>query len=40
MLRHGLQEIAGDRIQVPRRGALQPRREFLEERNEFFRKAG
>jgi len=40
MLRHGLQEIAGMRLVVPRAAHDQPRREFLEERYEMFRKAG
>lgn len=40
MLRHGLQEIAGWQLQVPRQPAQRPRQEFLEERYELFRKAG
>lgn len=39
MLRHGLQEIAGLQLRVPRQPHQQPRREFLEERYELFRKA-
>ncbi len=40
MLRHGLQEIAGARLRVPRNETQRPRTEFLEERYELFRKAG
>lgn len=40
MLRHGLQEIAGQVIEVPRAQSAKPRHEFLEERYEIFRKAG
>lgn len=40
MLRHGLQEIAGDVIQPPRNERHHPRREFLAERYELSRKAG
>ena len=39
MLRHGLQEIAGQRINLPSNHHLWPRPEFLEERYEMFRKA-
>lgn len=39
MLRHGLQEIAGARIIVPRNADQRPRGEFLDERYELFRKA-
>lgn len=39
MLRHGLQEMDGERIHVPRNAALQPRREYLDERFEKFRAA-
>ena len=39
MLRHGLQEMHGIRIQVPSREDLKPRREFLEERFARFRAA-
>lgn len=40
MLRYGLQEIEGSKLIVPTSPHLQPRREFLEERYEAFRKAG
>lgn len=40
MLRHGLQEIAGQTLWAPRSERLRPREEFLEERYEVFRKAG
>jgi hypothetical protein len=40
MLRHGLQEVAGTRLIVPRVEQDRPRGEFLEERYEMFRKAG
>jgi putative restriction endonuclease len=40
MLRHGLQELAGARIVVPRQAALQPDRAFLDRRYERFRAAG
>jgi putative restriction endonuclease len=39
MLKHGLQEIAGSRIQPPPSQRHWPRREFLEERYELFQKA-
>ena len=39
MLRHGLQGFHGSRISVPRRSVLQPNREFLAERYEWFKKA-
>lgn len=39
MLRHGLQEMHGSLISVPRRMELQPRVEYLEERFEHFRAA-
>src|SRR5579862_497063 len=40
MLRHGLQEIAGRMIELPRSERQRPRRDFLAERDELFRKAG
>jgi putative restriction endonuclease len=40
MLRHGLQEIAGQRLLVPRSARERPRDDLLEERYELFRKAG
>lgn len=40
MLRHGLQEIEGTKLIVPASPQLRPRRDFLEERYELFRKAG
>jgi putative restriction endonuclease len=40
MLRHGLQEIAGQRMLAPRSPREHPRPEFLEERYALFRKAG
>jgi putative restriction endonuclease len=40
MLKYGLQEISGSRIQQPPNERNRPRREFLEERYELFRKAG
>jgi putative restriction endonuclease len=40
MLRHGLQGFHGGRVEVPRSEALRPRREFLEERYELFKRAG
>jgi len=40
MLRHGLQQMHGSRLHVPRQEELRPRREFLEERYALFRKAG
>jgi putative restriction endonuclease len=39
MLRHGLQAFHGERLRVPRRTVLQPNREFLAERYEWFKKA-
>lgn len=39
MLRHGLQEMAGRRLQVPRERAARPDRDRLEERYEEFRRA-
>jgi putative restriction endonuclease len=39
MLRHGLQDIAGSKIVLPRSHRDYPRSEFLEERYELFRKA-
>ena len=39
MLRHGLQEVAGTRLLLPRRPELQPNREFLAERFDRFRAA-
>jgi putative restriction endonuclease len=40
MLRHGLQEIAGQRIYLPRDERLRPRPDLLEERYTIFRRAG
>jgi putative restriction endonuclease len=40
MLRHGLQEIAGMTLRVPRAERDRPDRRFLEERYELFRKTG
>lgn len=40
MLRHGLQEIAGQRIHLPRDERLRPQSDLLEERYAMFRKAG
>lgn len=39
MLRHGLQEVAGTRLVVPRSGELRPNVDFLAERFERFRAA-
>jgi len=39
MLLHGLQEMDGSEIRVPRVSALRPRGEYLEERFERFRAA-
>lgn len=39
MLRHGLQELHGARIQVPRNAALKPRPDYLAERFDRFRAA-
>ncbi|MBI4270533.1 MAG: HNH endonuclease [Candidatus Rokubacteria bacterium] len=39
MLRHGLQGFHGARIRIPRSAVLQPNRDFLAERYEWFRKA-
>jgi putative restriction endonuclease len=39
MLRHGLQEIDGWKLWVPRSEALRPKQEFLEARYELFKKA-
>lgn len=39
MLKHGLQEIAGSRLILPRDPRQHPRGEFLEERYELFKKA-
>lgn len=39
MLRHGLQEMQGSKILVPRTDRLRPRREFLEERFALFQRA-
>jgi len=39
MLKHGLQEMAGSRLVVPRSVDLQPNRDFLAERFELFRAA-
>jgi len=40
MLRHGLQELHGARLTIPRRPTDQPNPMFLEERYEEFRVAG
>lgn len=40
MLRHGLQGFHGAQLVVPRVENLKPRREFLEERYAWFKKAG
>ena len=40
MLRHGLQELHGTRIELPRSKAMRPSREALEERLARFRRAG
>lgn len=40
MLKHGLQEIQGASLIVPSSAHLRPRREFVAERYELFRKAG
>jgi putative restriction endonuclease len=39
MLRHGLQEMAGARLVVPRTRAARPDRSALEERYEEFRQS-
>jgi putative restriction endonuclease len=39
MLRHGIQEMAGTQLGVPRAQQDRPRRDFLEERYELFKKA-
>ncbi|HET7584329.1 MAG TPA: HNH endonuclease [Gemmatimonadaceae bacterium] len=39
MLKHGLQEVAGSKLILPRQRELRPNREFLEERFERFRAA-
>jgi putative restriction endonuclease len=39
MLRHGIQEIEGERLRLPSRPALKPNRDFLAERFERFRAA-
>ena len=39
MLRHGLQEVAGSRLVLPRRDDLRPNRDFLAERFDRFRAA-
>jgi len=39
MLKHGLQEVAGVRLTLPRRDDLRPNRDFLAERFELFRAA-
>ena len=39
MLQHGLQEVAGSRLILPRNADLQPNREYLAERFERFRAA-
>jgi putative restriction endonuclease len=40
MLRHGLQEMGGRELSVPRSESSKPERERLEERYEMFRRAG
>lgn len=40
MLRHGLQDVAGSRIETPRDAGLRPRADLLEERYALFRRAG
>ena len=40
MLRHGLQELAGHRLDIPRQRVLQPDEAFLTERYGLFRSAG
>lgn len=40
MLKHGLQEMAGKKLHVPKAGELRPNGEFLEERFALFRRAG
>lgn len=40
MLKHGLQAILGTQLVVPSSAQLRPRREFVEERYELFRRAG
>ncbi len=39
MLKHGLQGFQGSKILVPHTERLRPRREYLEERFELFRRA-
>jgi putative restriction endonuclease len=39
MLKYGLQEVQGNKIIVPHTDRLRPRREFLEERFEVFKRA-
>jgi putative restriction endonuclease len=39
MLKHGLQEVAGSRLVLPRRDELRPNRDFLAERFDRFRAA-
>ena len=39
MLKHGLQEVAGSRLILPKRNDLWPNREFLSERFDRFRAA-
>jgi putative restriction endonuclease len=39
MLKHGLQEVAGSRLILPKRSDLRPNREFLAERFDRFRAA-
>ena len=39
MLRHGIQEMEGATIVLPREDALKPRRDYLEERFARFRAA-
>lgn len=39
MLQHGLKEIHGSVLELPRRGNLQPRKDLLEERFDLFRRA-
>jgi putative restriction endonuclease len=40
LLQHGLQAFHGARVEVPKPEALRPRRDFLEERYEVFKRAG
>jgi putative restriction endonuclease len=40
MLRHGLQGFHGAQLVLPRPDTLKPRRDFLDERYAWFKKAG